>query len=316
MAYTVGFVYVLSNPAMPGMVKVGRSRHLPEDRAKRLRSTGVPLSFAVEHRAVTSKPAAVERRAHQLLAPHRLRADREFFETEPEVAMAAVRQACIEVAGIEAWDTERPVMLRDGDRVALTLRAGQFFAVLPYRRSGKVEPPLDFWQAHSDGDLLELMATDSPEHVAGFGTGDPGGDTDPVPYLDRSEDAANGFIIGRERLEPGQRLLWLDGKLKPPAAALGWFEFDSYCQAVCRTWSPQVSEEGFPLLLNFPTEEPTPTMIDVVSGCLRLPKPQLSTPPPVPSDSGPDFGSSTASPAYWLRQLNPPERRRRPARGA
>jgi hypothetical protein len=69
MAYTVGFVYVLSNPAMPGLVKVGRSTHLPEDRAKRLRSTGVPLSFAVEHRAVTSKPEAVERRAHELSPP-------------------------------------------------------------------------------------------------------------------------------------------------------------------------------------------------------------------------------------------------------
>jgi hypothetical protein len=136
-----------------------------------------------------------------------------------------------------------------------------------------------------------------------------------VPYLNRSEDAANGFIIGKERLEPGQRLLWLDGRLKQPASLLACFEFDSYCQVVCRTWSPQLTEEGYPLLLNFPTEDPTPTMMAVLKVSLRLRPPQLSAPPPDPLEADPDFDSSTAPPSYWLPQLDPPKRKRLPVEG-
>lgn len=58
--YTVGFTYVLSNAAMPGMVKVGWTGDLGEDRAKKLRTTGVPLPFTVEFVAETSFPEQVE----------------------------------------------------------------------------------------------------------------------------------------------------------------------------------------------------------------------------------------------------------------
>jgi T5orf172 domain len=58
--YTVGFVYVLSNEAMPGIVKVGMTTKLAEDRAKQLRGTGVPLPFHVEFRSATSHPHDLE----------------------------------------------------------------------------------------------------------------------------------------------------------------------------------------------------------------------------------------------------------------
>ncbi|MGQ0775516.1 MAG: GIY-YIG nuclease family protein [Pseudonocardiales bacterium] len=131
---SVGFVYVLTNPAMPGMVKVGRYKHLAEDRARELNNTAVPLPFDVAYRAATSHPVAVERRAHELLAEHRVNVKREFFAVTPKQAADTVRQASLDVAGIQAWDTEEPVMLRTGDRIALTLRASQVFVVLPYRQ--------------------------------------------------------------------------------------------------------------------------------------------------------------------------------------
>jgi len=62
--YSVGFTYVLSNPAMPGMVKVGYSTRLAEDRAKELYTTGVPLPYAVEFGAATSFPEDVEAAVH------------------------------------------------------------------------------------------------------------------------------------------------------------------------------------------------------------------------------------------------------------
>src|SRR5947209_9912858 len=193
--WSAGFVYVLTSPAMPDMVKIGCTKHLSEDRAHQLRTTGVPLPFAVAYRALTSRPAAVERRAHELLAFQRVDPRREFFTVSPAQAAAAVQQASIEVAGIEAWDTAEPVMLRAKDRIALTLRAGQWLVVLPYRQGSAPSEPVDIWQAHSDGDLLELMAAESAGPVAGLSTNDEDGTSDHVPHLNRAGDVRNWRII-------------------------------------------------------------------------------------------------------------------------
>lgn len=308
---SVGFVYVLTNPAMPGMVKVGQSGLLAEDRARVLNTTGVPLPYTVEHRTLTSYPVAVERRAHELLDGHRVNPKREFFAVTPQRAADAVRQAILDMAGIEAWDTDEPIMLRAEDRIALTLRVGQFFVVLPCQRPSIPSGPIDIWQAQSDGDLLELMATNSPGPVSGFSTGDPDGDVDPVPYLDRAGDAVNGSIIGRERMEPGHRLLWLGGTINSPACSIALFDFDSYCQVICRTWVPKVAENGSPLLLNTLTEDLTPTMITVTHAVLQMARPALSPGPPHSQDDQLHFGEDPASSNYWLQQLNRPQRKKR-----
>lgn len=312
--WSAGFVYVLTSPAMPDMVKIGRTKHLSEDRARQLRTTGVPLPFAVAYRALTSYPAAVEHRAHELLAFQRVDPRREFFTVAPTQAVAAVQQATIEVAGIEAWDTEEPVMLRAGDRVALTLRAGQWLVVLPYRQGAVPSEPIDIWQAHSDGDLLELMAAESARPVAGLSTNDEDGTVDPVPHLDRAGDVPNWPIIGRERLEPGQRLLWLDGATNPPACSIALFEFDCHCQVVCRTRAPLLSAEGSPLLLNTVTDKPTKTMLEVIRGALRMHPPTLSAQTPEPLDEPENGGDRSVAPSYWLPQLNPQVRKSRPSR--
>ena len=297
---------------MPGMVKVGKSDQLSEDRAKQLGTTGVPLPFDLAFRVVTSHPIEVERRAHTLLADYRVSDRREFFKVEPDEAATAVRQASLQVAGIEAWDTDAPVILREGDRVAVTLRAGQIFVPLSYPLFG--EPRiLDIWQAHSDGDLLEMMAIDTPAHVAGFSHGDPGGDVDPVPHLDRVSEVPNGSVIGRERVEAGQRLLWLDGSLKPPACSMACFEFQSYCQVLCRTWTPKVTEEGFPLFLNHFTgqAEISPAMETVMRAALRMACPRVTAEFSNALADQAGFGSDPAQPDFWMPQLKPRQRKAR-----
>jgi len=300
---------------MPGMVKVGRYKHLAEDRARELNNTAVPLPFDVAYRAATSHPVAVERRAHELLAEHRVNVKREFFAVTPKQAADTVRQASLDVAGIQAWDTEEPVMLRTGDRIALTLRASQVFVVLPYRQQFTQPEPIDMWQAQSDGDLLELMATNLPEHASGFSTGDPGGDVDPVPHLNRTGDAANGSIIGKERLEPGQRLLWLDGTINQPACLIALFEFDAYCQVIYRTWTPRVTEDGSPLILNALTTNFTATMVAATRGALQMNRPKLTSQPPHSQGEPPTFGGNPAPANYWLPQLDRPKRKKKPPRG-
>ena len=42
-----GFIYVMTNPSMPGIVKVGMSKRVPTERAldNDLNSTGIPTPF-------------------------------------------------------------------------------------------------------------------------------------------------------------------------------------------------------------------------------------------------------------------------------
>lgn len=45
-----GYVYILSNAAMPGLLKIGKTTRTPDERARELaRGTGVPGPYTVEH---------------------------------------------------------------------------------------------------------------------------------------------------------------------------------------------------------------------------------------------------------------------------
>jgi hypothetical protein len=166
----VGFAYVLSNPAMPGMVKVGFSTEFTaKERARQLYKTGVPLPFAVEFAAQTSFPKAAEAVAHKMLNHWRVSPDREFFRVSPYSAIEEIRFALLDECGLDAWSYRKPHLVRRGDRVALTMRAGDTFVVLahPHLMATRLEP-IDLWQAHSDGDLLELMGVRDSTYIAGL----------------------------------------------------------------------------------------------------------------------------------------------------
>lgn len=74
-----GYVYVLSNPAMPGLVKIGRTTGEPEARANALNQTGVPMPFAVECSVFLPDCIDAERQAHLYFGASRVSDAREFF---------------------------------------------------------------------------------------------------------------------------------------------------------------------------------------------------------------------------------------------
>jgi hypothetical protein len=277
----IGFIYVLSNEAMPEIVKVGMTTKLAEDRAKELHSTGVPLGFSVEFRAATSYIKAVELKSHAILAPLRVAGNREFFRAAPPEAIDAVKEALLSVSSIDAWNSERIHTIKHGDRIAFTMKADDLFAVLSYPdlMASRAEP-IDFWQSHSDGDLLELMGTADPGHVAGFSDADQGGDTDPVPYLDRDGKVPNGSINGRERLAPGQRLLWMRPTADSRHCKKAIFEMGDYCQVISRTWEAKFNNEGYPRLLNILTyDQPPPCVVRETNAAMHMAFPRSWTPP-------------------------------------
>lgn len=103
MAGEPGWVYVMTNPAMPGLVKVGRTARNPSDRAKELRTTGVPGRFKVIHESRAHDAVLAEGLAHHALERYRVANDREFFQVSPSKAAAAVMRACGHRRRLPSW---------------------------------------------------------------------------------------------------------------------------------------------------------------------------------------------------------------------
>ncbi|MDC9720388.1 MAG: GIY-YIG nuclease family protein [Gammaproteobacteria bacterium] len=85
----LGIIYVLSNPAMPGLVKIGKTaRGSVNIRLGELYSTGVPVPFECEFAGRIADESKVERAFHLAFGPYRINPKREFFQIEPEQAIA------------------------------------------------------------------------------------------------------------------------------------------------------------------------------------------------------------------------------------
>lgn len=74
------WVYVLSNPSMPGMVKIGYTNGDPEGRVKEInRATGIPTDFVVEYAIPCVNGYEVEQLVHEELNDVRVNNRKEFF---------------------------------------------------------------------------------------------------------------------------------------------------------------------------------------------------------------------------------------------
>lgn len=81
------WVYVLSNPLSPGLLKIGYTKKLPEERAKQISSaTGVALPYKVEWAYQCFNGEMVEREVHHKLKAQRVNNNKEFFQVSLEEA--------------------------------------------------------------------------------------------------------------------------------------------------------------------------------------------------------------------------------------
>ena len=94
---TEGIIYVLTNPAMPGMLKIGMTtRDEIEIRMNELYTTGVPLPFECSFAGKTNNLKEVERALHIAFGPNRVNPKREFFEIEEIQVIELLRLICSE----------------------------------------------------------------------------------------------------------------------------------------------------------------------------------------------------------------------------
>ena len=75
------FIYVLENPSMPGLVKIGRTERSVSERVNELSShTGVPTGFSVVKAYGVINSFEAEKLIHQRLSAYRVSGNREFFK--------------------------------------------------------------------------------------------------------------------------------------------------------------------------------------------------------------------------------------------
>tara|TARA_Y100001978_G_scaffold27533_1_gene23500 strand:- start:306 stop:920 length:615 start_codon:yes stop_codon:yes gene_type:complete len=91
-----GTVYVLTNPAMPGMVKIGKTIRDVSLRLADLYSTGVPLPFECAYAALVKDVDKTEKAFHAAFEPDRVNPKREFFNINPGQAIAVLELMAIE----------------------------------------------------------------------------------------------------------------------------------------------------------------------------------------------------------------------------
>ena len=84
----MGYVYILVNTSMPGLIKVGKTERDCQKRAKEIsEATGVPTPFAVAYTLFSEEYERLEDEIHRVLREYRVNPKREFFRCPVDAAV-------------------------------------------------------------------------------------------------------------------------------------------------------------------------------------------------------------------------------------
>ena len=84
----MGIVYVITNPAMPGFVKIGKTDRTMQERLRDLDQTNIPVPFECVAAWEFPDAGKVEAALHRAFADRRERRNREFFTVSPDQPIA------------------------------------------------------------------------------------------------------------------------------------------------------------------------------------------------------------------------------------
>lgn len=75
-----GYIYILTNRYMPGLLKIGKTVHPPKKRARDIsRGINIPWEFELVYSKKVENCSLCERKIHDALDNYRYNPDREFF---------------------------------------------------------------------------------------------------------------------------------------------------------------------------------------------------------------------------------------------
>ena len=88
-----GWLYVISSPSLPGLVKLGATRRLnPTIRVKELSSSSLPEPFKAHCFVFSDDCFELENNIHKYFDKERVNPDREFFRIEPKEAIDVLKE--------------------------------------------------------------------------------------------------------------------------------------------------------------------------------------------------------------------------------
>lgn len=115
-----GYVYVLTNPTIPDLVKIGKTSNL-EERVRSLSShSGVPVPFEVYYSCEVSDPHKVEKHLHDGFGDHRVNPKREFFRINPERVVSILK--LVEVRDVTP---QNDIVDDEDERISLNKERGR-----------------------------------------------------------------------------------------------------------------------------------------------------------------------------------------------
>ncbi len=171
MEHTKGYVYVLTNKSFrDDWVKIGKSSRPVDVRSKELDNTAVPLPFDIFATMQTKKYGEVERFIHKqidLLTNLRIRPNREFFNVNPDKALAILLDMALTIddAVVMKYEGGKPV------QVYPVVEGGE--QRIKTKKSSKTEKkghraPFDFSMVGlKEGDIIVFDALNLSVKVAG-----------------------------------------------------------------------------------------------------------------------------------------------------
>jgi hypothetical protein len=104
----MGYVYIMSNPAMPNLIKVGKSKN-PRRRQKALSATSAPHPFKIEFQIESENYGQLEKNVQKYLARYRVNRRREFFETSVENARMCIIKISEMLHNNQSYLPQRPL---------------------------------------------------------------------------------------------------------------------------------------------------------------------------------------------------------------
>jgi PAS domain-containing protein len=85
-------IYILTNEAMPGYVKIGMTNNSVLERLRQLDRTNIPMPFECYYACEVENARQEEQWLHSIFSDRRVRDEREFFKVDPERVVTAVRR--------------------------------------------------------------------------------------------------------------------------------------------------------------------------------------------------------------------------------
>ena len=152
-----GFIYVLVNSSIPGLVKIGKTTRDPTERAKELSAaTGVATPFVVVFQHYFNDCDLAERYIHAILQRKGLRKsdNREFFQATPNDVIHLILQIP-DISHDNTAENNEELLLLDNDEQALLTQED-------------LSPQIEFGNSKAQKPWLELLS-EADMHYYGFG---------------------------------------------------------------------------------------------------------------------------------------------------